>query len=269
MPHSKTSHGKLLRISSQDRQIGQENAEFSVILNNSPYVQNTTGLVVKSVSFKHVFPNIYEGNSEFLFTYNGTPETCVIPVGWYDITTLAAALELAINALPAVINVITVAPIVDPPGVAAIQKKLIFTASGGDIIGLVSRDTGNSMGDVCGITLSTAESASVIADSMTDLGGISVVYLCSDASDGNSSASSNGGESVPVLTEIPITAGYTEQIHYRSHDDDLDSIIYPSKRSLTRISLRLCTRSGQALDLKQHNLTVMLKILPYERRAHD
>ena len=270
MPHTKTARGKLLRVSSEDKQVGESNGNFSVILNNSPYVQNISGIVVKSVSFKHVFPNIYDGNNAFRLTHNGSDIDVELPVGWYDASGLASSLEAAINADPLVLNAVTVALVANPTVVSPIQKVFLFTASGGDVLGLLNKTDGNSMADALGITTSSAvEEAAKYTDTMPDLGGLSVVYLCSDISDNNTTASSNGGESVAVLTEIPITAGYTEQVHYRSHDDDLDSIIYASKRSLTRVSLKLCTRSGRVLNLQQHNLTAMIKLLPYETRAHD
>ena len=220
---SKIARGKLLRISSEDKQVGESNSNFSIILNNSPYVQNVGGVVVKSVSFKHVFPNIFEGNRYFTFDYNaGTIITVDLESAWYDGTTLAVALALAINADPAVLNLITVSLDIVPIGASSKHKKMVFTASGGDTIKLLDKAM-NTMADVLGITEDTNDAVSQTAQALPDLGGLSVIYLCSqDVANNNSTASSNGGETIPVVTEIPIYDGFGEQINYRSNDDSLD-----------------------------------------------
>ena len=79
----------------------------------------------------------------------------------------------------------------------------------------------------------------------------------------------HGGEQVPVVCEIPVEVPYGSQIQYRAYDDDMEASIWPSKRSLTKVSLQLCTRSGRTLDLKQHNLTALFKILGHEYFAAD
>lgn len=268
---SLTANGKLLRISSEDRQVGESNSDFSVVLNNAPWVQNVRGFVVKSVSFKHIFPNIYDGNNTFTFRHNGsTDESVTIPIGWYDATTLAAALETAINALPAVVNSMT---IILSVGTSSSEKRYTFTMSGGDTIQLLKKNSSianNSMAHPVGINEDSIDAAIVTADSLPDLGGLNTAYICSaDLASSNSSASSNNGESVPIITEVPITSGFTQQVHYRSYDDSLDTIIYHGKRSFTKISFQLCTRSGQVLDLRQHNLTIMLKMIPSGFRPID
>jgi hypothetical protein len=261
------SRGKLLRVSSEDKRSGQTNSDFTVLLNNTSFIQNVRGVLVKSLSFKNIFPNIYEGNNKFTFEYEtggvGQILTVEIPVAWYDSTSFTSTLETAINALPEVLNPITVNHTIIPTGASSLNKKLVFTASGADKIALANKDDGNLMADVCGILQTSALATSVTADALLDLGGLSVAYLCSnDIAGSNSAASSNGGENVSVITEIPINAPFGGQVYYRANNENLESIIYPNERSLTKVSIQLCTRSGRILDLQQHNLTVLFKIIP-------
>ena len=165
---SATARGKLLRISSEDKQRGQTNTDFSVVLNNASFVQNVRGVVAKSVSFKHVFPNVFEGNRQFLFKYNGVNEyvDVEIPIAWYNVDNLREALETAINADPAIQNPITVTLSTN------VNPRFVFTASGGDTIAIISKADANPMGDVLGITVSTALGASQTANVLPDRGGL-------------------------------------------------------------------------------------------------
>ena len=81
---SRSHRGKLLRISSEDKQNGQTNSNFSVNLGNSAFVQSVKAVVVKTVSFKHVFHNIYQStqtnrNNLFKYSYNSTESSITIP----------------------------------------------------------------------------------------------------------------------------------------------------------------------------------------------
>src|SRR6059036_999403 len=105
---------KLLRISSVDKLPGGTNSNFTVQLGNTSYVQSVRGVVLKSVSFKHVFPNVYDngvpdgGNTVFTFSYNGSPLSVSVPVAWYTAAQYAVALQTAINANLSVLNPVTV-----------------------------------------------------------------------------------------------------------------------------------------------------------------
>jgi hypothetical protein len=254
------SRGKLLRISSEDRQQGETNGDFTVNLGNSSFVQNVIGVVLKSVSVKHVFPNVFAGNNSFVFNYNGIPLTAIVPTGWYSATQYAAELQIQINALPAVTNLITVTLVDTPattslnkyfvftgsggdtPATTSLNKYFVFTGSGGDTIGLFSKDdptNPNPAADLTGIRLTTPLAVSQTAQSLPDFGGLSELYICSGAlASNNAAASSNNGENIPLVCEVPIEVGFGQQIFYRSNDSDLDSIIFPSLRSFTRIDIQ-------------------------------
>ena len=253
------ARGKLLRISSEDRQASETNANFSVILNNVSFIQNVRGLVIKTASFKHIFPNLFDGNRTLTFSYNGADLSVEVPVGWYDANSLMAALNAALLASPA--NIILT--LVDNPTPATRSYRFVsdqpLIVYGPDL---------NPMSDVIGSTGETG--ADVVMTNTPDLSGLQTVYLCSsEIASSNASASSNSGEQVPVVTEIPVNAPYLGQITYRAKVGPLSTIIYPSDRQLTKVSLSLCTRSGAQLDLKQHNLTVLFKVIGHEYFAAD
>lgn len=255
--------GKLLRISSEDAEGKSSNgADFTVNLNSAPYVQRVRGLVVKSVSFKHVFPNIFEGNRTFTYIYDGVQQSVQLPVAWYDINSFPQALAAAITALAG--DPVTVVATVSPAGASTQNKRLVFTASVGHTIGLLDSSV-NAMALIVGISANVPEALSVEAQWLYDLGGLTQVYLeCGEIAGANSTVSSNQGEAQPVVCEIPIDQPFGSQVFYASKDADLDSIIYPADRSLTRMAFKLRTRAGNVLDLAQHQLVVVFKIIPSE-----
>jgi len=257
---SSIARGKLLRISSEDKQIGETNANFSVLLNNTSFVQNVKSVVTKSISFKHVFPNIYEGNQTLFFNYDSVDYDIVVPVGWYNSTSLIASINAQMVA-EAGIGSIIMSEYVDPLLSSTAQNTKFRFTSDLDLI-IYSKDNGNSMADIIGVEVENVAATVVDMGYLPDLGGLQTVYLCSSELAGNNaSASSNSGEQVQVVTEIPINVSFGQTVFYRSLDSDLDSIVYPGALNLTRVSLSLCTRGGQTLDLQQNNLTCLFKII--------
>jgi len=272
---SKLARSKLLRISSEDRGSTQTNDNFSINLNNSSFVQNTSGVVVKSVSFRHNFPNLFSTtashNNVFTMTFNTVDIDVTVPVGWYNSTELIGVLATAINAHASVTNAFTVSLQVAP--VPALSRKIVFTASGGDTFALLTKDSGNTMAHILGIIETTAEDInSKTATSTPDLAGIKSVYVCSSQlSDNNLVASSNSGEVTDVLVHIPVKVGFQEQIIYESYDDSLDTIAFKNSKNINSFGIKLCSRTGAALPLNQYNFTLILRILPAlgSRHAHS
>ena len=255
------SRGKLLRISSEDKREGESNGNFTVILGNASYVQNCRGVVLKHLSFKYVFPNVFDGNATFTFTYNGAPLSVVVPEGWYTAEDYVLVLEQLVNALPAVVNPIDITLPSVPAG-ASLSRKFTFEASGGDTIGLVNKADGNAAADLVGINLTTMQATSHVADYLPDFGGLSTVYLCSDTLAGyNAAASSNSGEQVPVVVPVPITVGYGKEINYSAPEAVQDAIIFRNDRNLNNVDLTLKTRAGAILSLQQNNLTATFRLL--------
>lgn len=257
--------GKLLRISSEDKVPGGTNANFLVQLGNTSYVQAVRGVVLKSVSFKHVFPNVFDngvpggGNTTFSFLYNGVPLTAVVPAAWYTATQYAAALQAAINANLSVLNPVTVTL---APFNGSTSQYFTVTATGGDTIALVSKADGNAAADLFGISATTASAASVTAQLLPDFGGLSNVYLSSGVIAGNNcAASSQSGEQIPVIMGIPINVDYGQEVYYQSRNPHNDAIIFVAERNLNFVDLAIRTRSGDNLDLQQHNLTVEFKLI--------
>lgn len=260
--------GKLLRISSEDRLSGQTNSNFSVGLNNSPFVQQVQATVLKSVSFKNVFPNIFSGNSIWSYEYGGTPSSILLPTAWYNFNDFIISTNALLAADPVITGSVVLSAVVDPPGSSAAENtKILFTS---DLpLRLFGKEVGNIMGDVLGLPSLYDETGLVtIAPYLPDLGGIPVVYLCSNVVAGvNTSASSNDGESISVITEIPINVAFGQQVYYQANDSTLETITYQNKRQMTSVEIQLCTRSGAVLDLQQNSLTCLFRLIPV--RTHS
>ena len=162
------ARAKLLRLSSEDKQGGESNASFSVILNNASFVQNVHGIIPKSVTFKHTFPNLYDGNNTIVYTYDGTQSSFTITPAWYDVSELITAL----NAGFAADIVVTGSVIVSLDSVTSSTEYLKFTS---DLAFTVHGKDINPMADVLGAD----GSAALTMVYPPDLGGLSTVYLCS------------------------------------------------------------------------------------------
>ena len=266
--------GKLLRISSEDKQPGDTNSDFSVVLGNTSYVQAVRGVILVSVSFKHVFPNVFDnggasgtGNSVFTFGYNGMTLTATIPAAWYTASQYAAALQVAINALGPVVNPITVT-IVALNGSSS--AYFTFTASGGDTISLISKADGNAAADLVGISTTIGPAVALTAQYLPDFGGLSNVYLSSGVVAGtNCAASSQSGEQIPVVMGIPIDVDYGQEVYYKVRDARVATIIFAGERNLNGVDIAIRTRSGDRLDLQQNNLTVEFKLINQSAYPRD
>lgn len=264
---ARNHRGKLLRISSEDKQTGQTNANFSVNLGNSAYVQSVKSCAVKSVSFKHVFPNIFDGNNTLKVQYNSVDYEFTIPVGWYGSNDLISVINGLFVAEVGITSVI-MSLVVDPLGSSASQNSK-FNFVSDQQFKVYSKKNGCTLSDVLG--LETEQTGlNITMQWLPDLGGLSSVYLCSNEIAGdNSSASSGGGEIINVITEIPINVAFGGEISYRANDADLETIMYQNARQLTTVSLSLCTRSGAILNLQQNDLTCLFRIVPQGSYSMD
>ena len=276
MPTSRAHRGKLLRISSEDKNSGT-NGSFTLSLGNSAFVQNVKGIAVKSVSFKHIFPNIFIGsdgigNTLFTLAYAGVPYEVFVEPGWWDSASLAAELTSLITA--AVPGVVTVSLVVSPAGAPAAQNTYFNFASDAEL-DLYSRESAvspNPMAEQVGISedVTIPAAGNYTAPWLPQLSGLTTVYLCSNAfAASNSSASSNDGEIVPIVTEVPITVPFGGEILYRPNDADLNTIMFQNAKSLNSVDLAICTRSGTVLDLQQNDLTCTFRIIPQGAYATD
>jgi len=268
MPTSRAHRGKLLRVSSADKDVGQTNSNFSVSLGNSAFIQNVKAICVKSVNFKHVFPNVFEGNQTFKFRYDFVDYEIKVPIAWWDATSLATYLDTEMSALVAGIGC---ALVVSPAGAPAAQNTYFsFTNATAFAFTIYSKENGNALADVLGISEDLSVTLDGRAQFLPDLGGLSVVYLCSNVVAGaNAAASSNDGENVNIVTEIPINVQFGGEISYRSLDHHLDTILFQNPKGLVSIDFALCTRAGEILSLQQNNLTMTLRLIPVGAYATD
>lgn len=276
MPTSRAHRGKLLRISSEDKNSGT-NGSFTLSLGNSAFVQNVKGIAVKSASFKHVFPNIFigsdgVGNTVFPYIYDAVADKVAVEPGWWDAASLAAELTRLINLqIP---GVVTVSLVTSPAGAPAKQNTYFNFASDAELV-LFSRNSGatpNPMAEQVGIAedVIIPAAGNYTAPWLPQLSGLTTVYLCSNAfAASNSSASSNDGEIVPIVTEIPVTVPYLGEILYRPNDADLNTIMFQNAKSLNSVDLAICTRSGTVLDLQQNDLTCTFRLIPQGAYATD
>jgi len=264
---SRTWRGKLLRISSEDKSPGETNARFSVNLNNASFVQEVKTIAFKSCSFTHVFCNLYgtaaSGNLTMTYEYGGVDSSVTIAKGWYSASELMAALNIEFAADPVITGSVVVTLTPNP---TVSSSSFLFTS---DSALKVYGKTTSPMADVLGVGDEQPAALVVTMPYKPDLGGLGTVYLVSNVLAGvNSAASSNDGETVSIVAEIPINIGFGGKVNHVVNDGNLETITYQHAKQLTNVDFALVTRSGQVLDLQQHNLTAVFRIVGQREYGH-
>jgi hypothetical protein len=178
--------------------------------------------------------------------------TATIAEGQYTITTLAAALKVAIDAK---INPDTVAITQD-----AITQKLLFTFTGTTAV-IDDLASGNLMAEVLGFTTTSGvTSATITPDSLPDLSGINMVTIHSkDLAQGNGVDGSSG--LISAFETVSFHATEFGAFAYKQNTDLNSSIIrYEQPQNLVRIRLVLRDNSGNKLDIGASHMQVTLKM---------
>jgi hypothetical protein len=250
----------LLRIASSDRveALSDSNSKFTVSLNETLNVQQIRGFSVLSVSFPNVFHNISETdltNLLVILVSNGVDGVIryhiVIPPGFYNIDDLMTALKTAIDPglTPDTIS-IALKSGVDP--------RLVFSMSSSPTT--VSYTTqGGNLHKVIGITQDSLFQKEYTCDEMPQLQGTTNAYLHSRML-GQGNLLDAEGRIFSTICAIPIRAEYGFYNHWETADEDLYSVAFSSPRNLQKINIVLRDLSGRVLDVRQHELTVVLRL---------
>jgi hypothetical protein len=252
---------RLIRVNSIDDAKATSKSDFKVNIVNALSSSKVIKVVLKSCSFSHVFYNVNTGNQNFTFLDNAVSKTAVVPVGWYLTSSYMTILKPLIDAqLTSGTVVITQDPYNQ-------RLTFAFTGTAGDVILLpkATNPAGNLVGITANITLNAGNSYTSEVQSVPRFNGLSEVFLSvgSKSIDTSNMADPfSSGTNRNIFTNIPITASFGATNHYRSFDEDLDSIVLNSPIDLDELNIRLETRDATAdvLDLQNTNLRLVLKV---------
>ena len=251
---------RLLRIASSDKveDLSESNSKFTVSLNETLNVQQIKGYSVLSASFPNTFYNISEAdltNLLVILVSNGVdgviPYHVTIPPGFYNIDDLMTALKKAID------------PGLTPDTITISLKsdsdpRLVFTMSASPLTTSFTTQGGN-MHKVLGITQDSPFQKEYTCDELPRLQGTTNAYLHSRVL-GQGNLLDAEGRIFSTICAIPIRAEYGFYNHWETADEDLFSVAFPSPRNLQSINIVLRDLDGRVLDIRQHELTVVLRV---------
>ena len=243
-------YSSFLRISSAER-LNQNDSQtnFTVSINNDTNLQKVTMVAVKEVTIPSTAYNITSKNNAFFMSDGTTTYSFRITPGQYNITSLITQ----INTNPSNIY-FTVAQ--DP-----YTLKLKATRTFGSPLDFVS-GTDNINGAV-GIVAPLTFNVNTMFQNLPDLSGIRNFYVVSSVlGDGNSMISPTLPK-LSVVSVVPNDVTWGQICYYRSNEEELDTIYYPSQangKNISYIDLKLVSIDGEPIDLNGLDWSILIKV---------
>jgi len=247
-----------------DKSLQPDSKNASYTVNMGQNLQNIQKVSVANVLFRNNFYNILgsgddQNNYATVIRLNTAPaETKItVPEGWYNIVTLMAAVQSAINAY------LASSPAVSPDTVAITQNPTNFlvtmTITNGGDAGPHGFAMYGPLADIMGFPGGFQVTTSVTGSLLPSLGGLTEVYLVSRSLAPGNSMDEDGDQS-NVLLAIPITVPFGFMQVFECKQEVLCNINYLKSRNLQEIDFALCDRDLHPLNLRGSNLKIDLKV---------
>lgn len=225
---------------------------------------------LKGCTFRNVQYNVRATganiNNTFYFDLDGTPETVIIPEGFYTIYELIAVVKLGIETILASSGIIPL-PTLTSLEYNSISAKVEILVDGNgsatafDLTGGTNEDSINFlMGNSIDVSLETLTPTLYTFDSLVNLQGQDVVHLiCSNISQ-NAGIVGNlkNGKNLSLVRVLPVSSPFGGLCIYDSSDIDGEAIRYNNPVNLTNIEISITDVFGNTLDLGNTTLTVEL-----------
>lgn len=248
-------YSRMSRIAADLSIDGPSNTDFVVHLGNS--LQNVKRVSFVSVIFSNNAYNITTDNNQFSYTRTtaGVPTASTITIvpGFYDLPTLLAAINSALQA-DSVLN-----PVLSWE--SAVTKYVFATMPAG-LDSFVMTDTGRSGWFNIGFyptPVTLLPSTATRAQILPTLQGLDQVYLHSVALAPGNSFDENGNIHSCCIG-IPVVAPFGGTVVFECKVDALCEITYPTPRNIQTIDIKLIDRFGKTIDLQGSNVKLDLRL---------
>lgn len=243
---NKPIFNKLLRINSIERlSDSKSSSDFVISYPNVQVLSKVVSVVLKHCSFPNVFYNIKETNNVFQYEKlsGGGIQTIIVPVGNYTLQALIAILII--------------------PNVTITQNqqtlKLNFLTTGDQL--KIYHSATSTLAKNLGIPETTVFSASITADNVPSLQGVTHVFIASKVlSKGSNFIDANKRQELPIFSMIPNTAPYGGINHYESPNHELNIVNFESETDLQIIDIKLYDGKGDVLSFHGAEVNLILKI---------
>lgn len=248
MEGTEFNHDSLLISLNSRNRVRGTTTDFICHLGPEVRNYNFKRLVVKSVNFPNLQYNINSNNNvlrivtdvDGVLTYN-------IPVGQYNITQLNNNLNSGLSALAT--NTITVS--------LGTTSNLLSVAIDVGTVQVLS-DAVSTAAATLGFTQNSAVAASVTADRIIRLNGLTQVYIRSNALSVDNLHSSDG-QAKSYLTSIQIREAFGSYVYYEPQFSEMASVNFKNRIKLdSDIDIQLLDQDENVLDIGTHDVDIEL-----------
>jgi len=253
--YEKTHLSKLMVLRSAD--VDDSNpADFTVDIGDGSDFSHVKRIVLRSMFFTNLEYNINSKNNSMSITTDEAgfegPFVVTVPVGQYNITTLLAAMKVALDATAGAVTFSSVAPV-------APTYLLSVSISAGTF---VFNETANSIYDTIGfVSFPQSALATQTTGAVVQLHGLTRIYVKSNEL-ANANCHDSNENQPNTIAVIPVTAVFGSQNHYETNDDELTSINFEQKRGkgLKRIDIQLHDQNDLPLELNGAHVELVFKV---------
>lgn len=243
-------YSSFLRISSAER-LNQSDSQtnFTVSVSNDTNLSKATMIAVKEVTIPSTAYNITSKNNAFFMSDGTNVYTFRITPGQYTITSIITQ----INTNPANAY-FTVA---QDPFTLKLKATRTFATPLDFITG--TDNINGALGIVAPLTFNVNTSF----QNLPDLSGIRNFYVVSNTlGDGNAMISPTLPK-MSIVAVVPNDVNWGQICYYRSNEQTLDAIFYPSQsngKNCSYIDLKLVSIDGEPIDLNGLDWSILIKV---------
>jgi hypothetical protein len=231
---------KLIRISSENRKVGESHSKFTADLGNEQELHSVKRITLSSVVFQHNMYNVNNNNNVFEYKINGVVQTpLVVPIGNYTTTTLISDLVAQDATLIITQSVLT--------------GKLTVAVGAGTVQILTS----GTLADVLGFLSDSATAISVTADGTPDLQGVDLLFVKSRVlAQSNLICSTKLEHS--VLATIPNDTSFGFNIVYNEPNiGEVNHIVYNHPKNVHVVDIEITDERHRSIVLQRPVVLVL------------
>ncbi len=247
---------------------GASKTNFTIDLGTN--VQKINQISFVSIAFRNNAYNIISSgpsqNNLFGFTINGDGEYSGVNQGWWTTTQLMQDIQAQIQYQLDAAGFGQTITITQDSKTQLVSIVYDEGTSGNPtmLIGKRALSDGPGAWDLLGFDVSTGDitiqsGVATVATNLPSLGGLSTVFLKSDALAPGMMFDVHGEQKNYCLA-IPITAQFGYMNTFECKDDVLCTIQYPTARNLQRVDFALVDKDGNLVDMHGANLIINMKI---------
>lgn len=250
----RNSKSRFLRLSSEDKSIGN-NGRFTIdLLSSGGIIDNVKGYIVHSIQCPNVFPNIPDYANILTLIKATGPVTynITIPVAYYFLDDLVTQLQTSINAVIA--DTVAVTKTGTFP-----NEKINFVFTGDSYTFDYSEST---IADQIGLLADQGAATNITMASIPNLNGETDLYVHSRTLCPNNLMEGTG--SFSVLDKLNLDKPYGAMCYTNFNNDSTHFKKYfpfESLKSIRTVQLTIRNRTGNILILPENfNISVMLML---------